>query len=354
MSDENELQTLERRIDISSRFFGRVFAGLTIATYRDRGEPALHQLFRDFMSSHQEEFFLVGLQKLGIGSDEPPAVKAGKYHYFSNRLGGLVMQYVEESPKKVWIRHLAPGLHVYEGLELLALPASLGRTIYSIWHPRNGELLGCPRLGWVVTKLVCEGDPYDEGYFIEHDRDLAPDEILRFERADSTPEFDPAAAPKLDPKLWPRERILKAKANYAAGYVPDVVERIRKRHGDDVAWRVLARTMRDVAIHYTDSLRQKLGVPGNGLRDVTSFCSALLDGCFQSFTREHLSERHERIRLETFKPFETAAPEPLRAAWFAFHLTSTHLINGRVRLTRSCDSAGREIWDFVDTGRWFH
>ena len=66
------------------------------------------------------------------------------------------------------------------------------RTVFSTWHPRNGELMGCRRLAWVCTKLIDEGEPYDEGFFVEHDRDLADHERARFEVHETTPEFDPA------------------------------------------------------------------------------------------------------------------------------------------------------------------
>ncbi len=149
----------------------------------------LDRLWAALLRSHQDKYFLASLGKLGIAND-PPAVAAAKYHYFSNALGGLGMEYIEESPKKVWIRYLAPAW-TYPGTALAALPLGVRRTVFSSWHPRNGELLGCLRLGWVCTKLTDEGEACDEGYFIEHDHDLLPDERARFEVAEKTPEFIP-------------------------------------------------------------------------------------------------------------------------------------------------------------------
>ena len=56
-----------------------------------------------------------------------------------------------------------------------------------------------------------EGEPYDEGYFFESDHDLAPDEIYRFKRVTTTPEFDAETAPRLDSDAWPEERLLHAR-----------------------------------------------------------------------------------------------------------------------------------------------
>ena len=46
----------------------------------------------------------------------------------------------------------------------------------------------------MVTKVYQQGEPYDEGYFIEHDRDLDDDECLRYETVTASPDFDRAAA----------------------------------------------------------------------------------------------------------------------------------------------------------------
>jgi len=207
----------ERRCNLASGFWWSVVTSLTSIAYRTRGEDDLAKIWYKVLTSEQGERYGEGLRKLGIRDDEPPAVRAAKYHFFSNSIGGLSMQYVEEAPNKVWIRYIGPN-GTYPGLGMLLAPAGQRRVVFSSWHPRNGELMGCPRLGYVATKFTAEGDPYDEGYFMEYDHDLKPEERIRFEVVHKTPEYNPAKAPKLDPADWPKARLLKGMRNFARDY----------------------------------------------------------------------------------------------------------------------------------------
>jgi hypothetical protein len=180
------------------------------------------------------------------------------------------MEYVEESPRKVWIRYLAPAW-TYPGTALHALPLGIRRTVFSTWHPRNGELIGCLRLGWVSTKLIDEGDPYDEGFFIEHDRDLAPHERARFEVHATTPEYDPARAPRLDPAVWPEARLLKANRNYAGEYFRDAIDQLTGLIGPHPTHAILAHAMRVLATQFIHELAAEVGISrfdAEGLADL--------------------------------------------------------------------------------------
>ena len=81
---------------------------LTILNRRDAvlAEEFVFQLFR---RQHLERF-LPGLEKLGL-ADEPHAVAAAKYHYFSNQLGGVGVEYFEE-PGIRWLGYAAVALCV--------------------------------------------------------------------------------------------------------------------------------------------------------------------------------------------------------------------------------------------------
>lgn len=152
-----ELDRLRRDCAIAGKTWNRSFSALLLSTLRSHGGAVLDRLWAALLLSHQDMYFVSSLQKLGIASD-PPAVAAAKYHYFSNSLGGLGMEYVEENSRKVWIRYLAPAC-TYPGTALAALPLGVRRTVFSTWHPRNGELMGCRRLGWglYAELLRCSG-----------------------------------------------------------------------------------------------------------------------------------------------------------------------------------------------------
>ena len=312
----------------------------------------MHKLWFDVLCGHQLGHYREGLAKLGI-ADDPPAVAAAKYHYITNLIAGLAMEYVEESSRKAWIRYTAP-MWVYDGIAMTAMPADLRRTVFSAWHPRNGRLMGCPRLGYVGTKFIMEGDPYDEGYFYEYDHDLGPDEILRYEHVAETPEFDPAQAPTLDPAVWPEARLVKARRNFSAGYVRTTVNVLLATYGDVAAWYLVQQTMRCLAVQYIHAFRDAQGLEGNDARTVATLFAGLLDGSFQDFETEEVSERHHRIVLRSFKPFADDASEGLRAACFHFQTMGARVLNGRLRVSRRAEGPTCEVWDIEDTGRWLY
>lgn len=345
-----DLVRLEHQYGIATRMWGRMFSGLTAITFREKGEPALNRLWYDVLTGHQDERYQEGLAKLGI-DNETPAVKAAKYHYYTNLIGGLDMEYAEESERKVWVRYTAP-MWTYDGIAMLALPASLRRTILGSWHPRNGEMMGCLRLGWVATKFIMQGDPFDEGYFYEYDRDLEPHERYRFEHVEKTPPHNPAQAPKLDPEEWPQARLVRARRNFSSRYLRATVETLLQHFSDEAAWYLVQQMTRCLAIQYAHDLAGRLGVKGTGARDIGDLFAGLLECCSQTFTREDISATRQRIVLESYKPFDDDAPEGLRAAMFHFQSMSARVLNGQLRVTRSADGPTKEVWEIEDAGKW--
>src|ERR1700739_13402 len=78
---------------------------LTVATRRSTREDA-EVMFRVFRRPH-EEVFLPGLKKRGL-DHLPPAVAAAQYHYLSNWIGGVHVEYMHESDRQAWIRYPPP------------------------------------------------------------------------------------------------------------------------------------------------------------------------------------------------------------------------------------------------------
>ncbi|SHI03241.1 hypothetical protein [Pollutimonas bauzanensis] len=354
---DSELETLRNECELSGRFWGLAFGALGAIVVREKGEDAIKKLWSLMLHQHQQGFYKQGLKKLGIREDEPPAVIAAKYHWYTNLIGGLSMEYVEETPKKVWIRYTAP-MWTYPGTTLMAMPSSLRRTIFSIWHPANGRMMGNKRLGWVATKFVMEGHPYDEGYFIEHDHDLAPGEELKFEQADHTPEFDPEAAPKLDPEIWPEARKLKARRNWSREYVHTTVDCLTQMYGPYITRFLFEETMRGMAVQYTHEMKRITGVQGNDAAAITEFFARMLASQNQSFHTEQVSSTQYRIVLDSFFPFSGEVGEDMRQASFAFQKTAAWVLNGRVAVTRRAvpDTLApqSEVWDIQDTGKWLY
>ena len=345
-----DLEALRAHVGISTKFAWMAVSGLTAIAAREQGETALNDLWRTLMSAEQKSRFLEALKKLGIDQG-PPATIAARYHYFSNSIGGLTMQYIEETPKKVWIRYMAPW-GSYPGISALLVPPSVRRTILTTWHPRNGELLGCPRLGWVVTKFVSEGHPYDEGYFCEYDHDLAPGERFRVEAVERSPEFDPAKAPKLDPIAWPEARWLKGNHNYAVDYLGHVLQIMERQFGTLVAAQLIERGMRLLAVQYAADLAHTVGISGSDVGAIGELFATILRSFKTNVELQHKAER-ATLTFADFRPYDHIGSLDIRTAFFAFFAMAVRILNGRISIAREVSGSQKtETWTLVDEKRW--
>jgi hypothetical protein len=132
------------------------------------------------------------------------------------------------------------------------------------WHAGNGVSLGNPRLGFVCTRTTTAGDDCLEGYYLEHDRPLAPHERLRFARDERGPAFDPARAPVLASASWPPGRLEKARRNYAMAYLRTALPAAIEVLGEDEAVGVVGVAMRQVGLQHYLAACEALGLPAQG------------------------------------------------------------------------------------------
>ena len=183
-----------------------------------------------------------------------------QYHYFSNALGGVKTEYMPETDRKAWVRY-PPPRWIWQGAAICAVPREVNEAMLHGWHGHNGVSLGNPRLGFVCTGETVNGDPGLEGYYFEYDRDLAPDERVRFVLRRARPAFDPAKAPKLDSASWPDERLQKVERSYAMEYVRSMLPSMVELFGAEEAAHLVGR----------DGAADRAAV----LRRVRPACSAL-------------------------------------------------------------------------------
>lgn len=216
-----------------AEWYRHYFAALVLRTVAQRGaRDAAELVFRTFRRQHHARF-LPGLRKLGLDG-LPHAVAAASYHYLSNRIGGVSVEFMPESDRKAWVR-FPPPRWVWPTVTIAAIPTEVSAAMLRGWQAHNGVSLGNPRLGFVCTGMTPDGQPGLEGYFLEHDRDLAPEERLRFARHERAPDFEPALAPRLDPAEWPAERLAKAHRAYAMEYVRSALPELLQAFGPDAA-----------------------------------------------------------------------------------------------------------------------
>ena len=195
--------------------------GLILMLASRAGAPrAAEVVFRTFRRQ-QLARFLPGLKKLGL-DQLPHAVACAQYHYLSNQVGGVKVEYVYESDTKAWVRY-PPPRWIWSGTAICGIPSEVSRAMLRGWHANNGVVLGNPRLGFVCTGQTVDGQPGLEGYYKEWDRDLAPEERLQFSPGERCPPFRADLAPRLPGNTWPEERLQKVLRNYAMEYVTSIV-----------------------------------------------------------------------------------------------------------------------------------
>jgi hypothetical protein len=244
------------------------FTGIVLAAVAQRGPADAAALVFAVFRRQQAETFLPGLRKLGLDG-LPPAVAAARYHYLSNFIGGVGVEYVEDSPRKAWIRY-PPPRWIWPGATICGIPSAVNAAMLRGWHANNGVMLGCPGLGFVCTGQTVDGDPGLEGYYIEHDQALAEPDRLRFAKHESMPRFDAARAPRLPSADWPEDRVAKAKRGYAMTYCRTAVQAAIDVFGARDGGALLAHAARLVGMQHVHATAAALGA-----QDFAGFMVAL-------------------------------------------------------------------------------
>src|SRR5215831_10642613 len=213
-------------------------------------------VFRTFRRQ-QLARFLPGLKKLGLDK-LPHAVACAQYHYLSNQVGGVKVEYVYEGDRKAWVRY-PPPRWIWWGTAICGIPSDVSRAMLWGWHANNGVVLGNPRLGFVCTGQTVDGQPGLEGYYKEWDRDLAPEERLQFSPGERCPPFRPELAPRLSDAAWPEERLRKVLRNYAMEYITSILPETIAVLGPDDGGRLAGAAARLVGMQTFDQIARMLG-----------------------------------------------------------------------------------------------
>ena len=229
-----------------------------ILTLVTRAGPvkAADVVFRTFRRQ-QLARFLPGLRKLGLDT-LPHAVACAQYHYLSNQVGGVKVEYVYENDRKAWVRY-PPPRWIWSGTAVCGIPSEVSRAMLWGWHANNGPVLGNPRLGFVCTGQTVDGQPGLEGYYREYDRDLAPEERLQFSPGEECPQFDPAQAPVLSSDAWPEARLRKVLRNYAMEYIVSILPEAIAALGPGEGGRLAGTAARLIGMHCLDETAALLG-----------------------------------------------------------------------------------------------
>ena len=258
MKEQAGPQELEwRRWRAVADLYHAYFTGLILTMVSRRGAQDAAEFVFAVFRHQQQERFLPGLEKLGI-AHLPPAVAAAQYHYLSNWIGGVHVEYMYESDRKAWIRY-PPPRWIWKGTAICGIPSEVSRAMLRGWHANNGVALNNPRLGFVCTKQSVDGQDGLEGYYCEYDHAIESNQRLIFARHLEAPIFDPAAAPALPVSKWPKPRLEKAHRNYAMEYVRTAAPVLVQLLGPDEAGHLLRLTGKLIGMQYFDEVARCFG-----------------------------------------------------------------------------------------------
>jgi hypothetical protein len=262
-----------------AELYHRYLTGILLGLVHRQGTTrAAEVTFRTFRRQHLEKF-LPGLRKLGLDG-LPPAVACAQYHYLSNALGGVSVEWLPESDRKSWVRYLPPRW-VFDGTAVCGIPTEVSRAMLWGWHAHNGVSLGNPRLGFVCTSQVTDAGAGLVGYYVEEDRELAPDERLRFSPGERPPGNDPAGntasdagsvsdagrspASATQPSVdWSPDRLAKVERNYAMEYVRSVLPELCAVLGPPDGGHVGRTAGRQIGMQYHGALCSLLAPTSHG------------------------------------------------------------------------------------------
>jgi hypothetical protein len=171
------------------------------------------------------------------------------------------MGYAEESRRKAWVFYKTPFCY-FDSPAWPSASAAFMRPegyaeVFRAWHGNNGRSLGNPRLAFVFTHMLFRGDPYDAGYFVEDDQDLAPGDTYRTNWGEDPPPMHTLA---LDPADWNAERRYKAAVNYHYGYIGDAVQHLVAAFGLEAAAEVVEHAYRVFLLQTRERLAGYLDV----------------------------------------------------------------------------------------------
>ncbi len=260
------------------------FTGLILTVVTRRGTAAAAEFVFRVFRRQQQERFLPGLKKLGI-DHLPPAVAAAQYHYLSNWIGGVHVEYMYESDRKAWIRY-PPPRWIWRGTAICGVPGEVSRAMLRGWHANNGVALGDLRLGFVCTKQSVDGQDGLEGYYYEYDHPLELDQRLVFARHLEAPLFDTTTAPALPVESWPKPRLEKAYRNYAMEYVKTAAPVMVQLFGPEDASYLLHLTGKLIGMQYFDEIAQAFAVKRGRAAEFIAFLRVLLEAQDDAFEVE--------------------------------------------------------------------
>lgn len=121
-------------ISAQAELHHQYFIGLQLMVAVEESRSTVYDwMFRLFRRQHEEKF-LSSFDKLGLRG-LPDAIACAQYHALSNSLGGVAVEYMEESASKAWVRFRYPRW-MYSGAAICGIPVEASRGFLYGWYGR--------------------------------------------------------------------------------------------------------------------------------------------------------------------------------------------------------------------------
>jgi len=271
-------------------------------------------MFRLFRRQHEEKF-LSSFDKLGL-QGLPHAVACARYHVLSNAIGGVAVEYIEESDTKAWVRFRYPRW-MFDGAAICGVPLETSRGFLRGWYAHNGVSLRNPRLGFVCVSEDMSGQYGLCGYFKEYAHELTDAERLVFAPHERPPPYDPARQPQPPASAWDAERLAKAQRNYALDYIRNGLPTLVQTLGRPRALELAKLAARLTGLQQYRHLAATVGAMDGGPRDAAAFLAAMFagmgDDCRIEDSPGGLRLHHRGLRL--LRGLSDADAADLLACW---------------------------------------
>ena len=252
------------------------FLGLQLMVATREGPAVVGEwMFALFRQQHEAKF-LSSFAKLGL-QDLPHAVACARYHVLSNGVGGVPVEYMEESSSKAWVRFRYPRW-MFAGPTICGVPVEASRGFLRGWYAHNGVSLKNPKLGFVCVSEDMTGEYGLCGYFREFDEPLAEHERLQFAPNERPPAFDPAAQPSVPAQQWSAERLARAKRNYAVEYIRNGLATLFAVVGRDRGLELAGLAARLTGLQHYAQMAKTVGAVDAGVDETAEFLVMMLQG----------------------------------------------------------------------------
>ncbi|MEM9104509.1 MAG: hypothetical protein AAGC96_02545 [Pseudomonadota bacterium] len=304
-------------IDVQAHLHHQYFLGLQLMVAVEEGRTVVGDwMFRLFRQQHQDKF-LSSFRKLGL-SGLPDAVACARYHALSNGVGGVRVEYMEESDVKAWVRFRYPRW-MYDGPAICGIPVEASRGFLEGWYAQNGVSLDNPRLGFVCVSEDMTGEFGLCGYFREFDHELSPQERLQFARDETPPPFDPEVQPSPPQQDWSSDRLSKAARNYALEYCRNGILELVAVLGRERALTLGKRAARLTGLQQYASMAERLQCDDADVAEAARFLvlafAGMGDDAKITDGRNGISAKVHHAGLRVVRGLEGERRDAILACW---------------------------------------